>query len=149
MPRATRQSTDTTKRIAEVLRHHIYLRGTLGISQHEIAKSIGITASQLSDYANDKKTPTADSIAAMCKYFDISADDLLGLNQCDSTSKASLVGKAWYYLFHCSYCNQDIERNDTFCRWCGRKIDWSEAADASNSCGSECIQKQRKTVSES
>ncbi len=51
-----------------------------GISKYQLAKDSGISKSVLSDYCNGKVQPTAEAIVIIAKYFDVSADYLLGLS---------------------------------------------------------------------
>lgn len=51
-----------------------------GISKYQLAKDSGISKSVLSDYCNGKVQPTAEVIVIIAKYFDVSADYLLGLS---------------------------------------------------------------------
>ena len=50
-----------------------------GITKYKLAADTGISKSVLSDYCNAKVQPTADVIITVAKYFDVSADYLLGL----------------------------------------------------------------------
>lgn len=55
----------------------ISLRSIKGISQRELAKHLNISSGNLSSYENNKIKPAADTIIAICNYFNISADWLL------------------------------------------------------------------------
>lgn len=50
-----------------------------GITKYKLAMDTGISKSVLSDYCNGKVQPTADVIITVAKYFDVSADYILGL----------------------------------------------------------------------
>lgn len=79
MARKERQSTDVTRRFANILASRVQDKIQTGKTQKEIADEIGIMPSQLSDYINDKKTPTIDVFYKLCDYFNMSADYALGL----------------------------------------------------------------------
>ena len=48
-----------------------------GKTQKEIAKRIGVSRSQISCYLHNKKMPALDTFANLCKVLDVSADDIL------------------------------------------------------------------------
>lgn len=50
----------------------------------EIAKELDVSFSVLSDWKNGKKTPRADSIIRLARYFEVSSDFLLGLTDARS-----------------------------------------------------------------
>lgn len=49
------------------------------INQNEIAKLLQITQQQYSLYESGKRTIPIDYVIVLCKYFDVSADYILGL----------------------------------------------------------------------
>lgn len=75
MSRAKREKTEVTSCFAKKLTECLRTRPLL--NQKEIAKEIGISPSQLFDYANDNVTPTIDALYKICEYFDVSADYML------------------------------------------------------------------------
>ena len=62
-----------TKRFNEVLK-------TCGKTQVEIAKNINIQKQCITDYKQGKSYPALETLYALCKYLDVSADYLLGLS---------------------------------------------------------------------
>lgn len=50
-----------------------------GQNLRAVAKDLDVSLGVLSDWQNGNKTPRGDSIAKLAKYFDVSADYLLGL----------------------------------------------------------------------
>jgi len=56
------------------------LRDSKGISQRQLAKEIGISQSSVHAYEAGEKSPTIDVLLKLAKYFDVSADYLLGLS---------------------------------------------------------------------
>ena len=48
-----------------------------GMTQKEIAERIGVSRSQISCYLHNKKMPALDTLANFCKVLDVSADDIL------------------------------------------------------------------------
>lgn len=54
-----------------------YLRNQHGLSQEKVADSIGKTKSNVSGYENDKFEPSAQTIIALCRLFNVSSDWLL------------------------------------------------------------------------
>ena len=80
MARKARESTAVTQRFSEILRERTSAYAKQGITQREIAEGIGITPSQLSDYLNDKKSPTYDVFGNICRYFGMSSDYVLNIH---------------------------------------------------------------------
>ncbi len=56
------------------------LRKEKKISIIELSKSIGYSKSIINYWENGKKEPTFSAIVSLCKFFDVSADYLLGLS---------------------------------------------------------------------
>jgi len=50
-----------------------------GKTQVEIAKALNITKQCVNDYKTGKSVPSLETLYALCKYLDVSADYLLGL----------------------------------------------------------------------
>ena len=56
-----------------------YLRKEKGVSQKVVAEALGITLSAYSNYEQGIREPNLQILASICKYFDVTADYLLGL----------------------------------------------------------------------
>ncbi|QWU16886.1 Helix-turn-helix domain-containing protein [Paenibacillus sophorae] len=54
-----------------------YLRETLDLSQQQVANETGVSRGNISNYEKDRVSPAADTIIALCSFFDVSADWLL------------------------------------------------------------------------
>lgn len=54
-----------------------YLREVLNLSQQDVADSTGISRGNISNYEKDRVSPTVDTIVALCKFLNVSADWLL------------------------------------------------------------------------
>lgn len=50
-----------------------------GVTKYRLSQDTGISKSIISDYCNCKVQPTADAIIIVAKYFDVTSDYLLGL----------------------------------------------------------------------
>ena len=61
-----------TKRFNEVLKQS-------GKTQTEIAKALNITKQCVNDYKTGKSVPSIETLYALCRYLDVTADYLLGL----------------------------------------------------------------------
>ena len=57
------------------------LRVENGLSQPELAKALNVSNGLISFWENDINEPKATYIVRLCKYFDVSADYLLGLKE--------------------------------------------------------------------
>ena len=55
------------------------LRKEKGVSQRIVAKALGITLSAYSNYEQGIREPSNDILIKLCKYFCVSSDYLLGL----------------------------------------------------------------------
>lgn len=49
------------------------------VKQTELAKAANVSKQCISDYKSGKSTPSIDTLYLICKYLDVSADYLLGL----------------------------------------------------------------------
>ena len=61
------------KRLREAIQQGI-------ISQSELARQLGINQSTINKYLHKDKFPSLETFANLCKILDVSADDILGLN---------------------------------------------------------------------
>ena len=66
-----------TNKFAERLNNLLYENN---ITKYRLAKETGISKSVITEYCSGKVQPTADVIITVAKYFDVSADYLLGLS---------------------------------------------------------------------
>ena len=55
------------------------LRAEKGIGQNQLAQEIQVSNASISYWENAKQEPTAQAVYKLAKYFDVSADYLLGL----------------------------------------------------------------------
>lgn len=55
------------------------LRNQMGVSQKDVATAIGVTTSAYSNYEQGTREPSIQILANICKYYDVSADYLIGL----------------------------------------------------------------------
>jgi transcriptional regulator with XRE-family HTH domain len=78
--RKKRESTSVTRIFSERLSDLIDEKKVTGQSQIEIAKSVGVPSGSLSEWADDKSTPTIDALEKLSRYFDVPSDYLLGLS---------------------------------------------------------------------
>lgn len=65
------------KKFGETL---IYLRKEKGVGQVELAYQIGVSKGCISLWENGLREPTLSGLLALAKYFDVSLDELVGLN---------------------------------------------------------------------
>ena len=55
------------------------LRKIKNASQKQVAEAIGVTLSAYSNYEQGLREPSYEILKNICKYFDVSADYILGL----------------------------------------------------------------------
>jgi transcriptional regulator with XRE-family HTH domain len=66
------------------------LRSQKGVTQPQLAEAIGVSKGNVGDWETGKSKPGYQAIVALARYFDVSADYLLELNQTpDSNTKVS------------------------------------------------------------
>ena len=56
------------------------LRLEKGLTQAEVSKELGLTRNAFSNYEMGIREPSLDTLKKICKFFDISADYFLGLD---------------------------------------------------------------------
>lgn len=56
------------------------LRAERGVGQVELAARLGVSKGVISLWENGKREPTLGNIVALAKYFGVSSDYLIGLN---------------------------------------------------------------------
>ena len=61
------------------------LRRRDNLSQEELAEKLGVTRQAVSKWESAQSSPDLDKIVEMCKIFNVSADNLLGLSDCPSS----------------------------------------------------------------
>lgn len=57
------------------------LRKEKGITQVELAKALGVSKGIISFWENGERDPSSTAVTKLAKYFDISADILLGIKE--------------------------------------------------------------------
>lgn len=55
------------------------LRKEKGISQKEVSAALGLTRNAFTNYENGYREPSLETLKKICRYFEVSADYLLGL----------------------------------------------------------------------
>ena len=68
----------------------VKLRKYAGLSQYEFADAIGMSRNGICNYENKKRVPDAETIIKIAKYFKVTTDYLLGLDDCKSHENQNL-----------------------------------------------------------
>lgn len=55
------------------------LREEKGVTQKDVAKAIGVTTSAYANYEQGIREPSIDILKNLCKYYNVSADYLIGI----------------------------------------------------------------------
>ena len=55
----------------------------LGISQSELARAVGISQQNISRWENNTHIPDVIQCSILAKYFDVTLEELIGLNEND------------------------------------------------------------------
>ena len=55
------------------------LRTEKELSQRDLAKETGLSQNAIAFWENKKRVPNANAVAALAKYFDVTTDYILGL----------------------------------------------------------------------
>lgn len=69
------------------------LREEAGITQTELAQQLQIATSTLRLYENGQRTPTADAIVKICRFFSVTSDFLLGLGDINDAPPVAVPDK--------------------------------------------------------
>lgn len=80
------------EKVAEKLTQQIGIkltsfRSARNLSAEEVAKTLGITNSQLSQYENGRLLPSLDKLISFCHYYGCSVDFLLGEDEFNVSPK--------------------------------------------------------------
>ncbi|MGN0805987.1 MAG: helix-turn-helix domain-containing protein [Candidatus Coproplasma sp.] len=67
------------------------LRSSLGISQVELAKRLGVSKQCVSNWENDNVQPSVEMLVQIARYFNVSTDYLLGLESNDTIDVSRLT----------------------------------------------------------
>lgn len=76
------------------------LRENMDLMQKAVANRVGISNKVLSNYENDKLLPDLETFKQLCSFYNISADELLGIkksNNADITELLEDEKKVLYY----------------------------------------------------
>ncbi len=65
------------------------LRMEKGLTQEELAKQINFSLSVVNKWENGKKNPSVDAIKVLAKFFNVSTDYLLGLEEWEALCKSA------------------------------------------------------------
>lgn len=68
------------------------LRFEKNVTQGEVAKSCGLTSTCICQLETGARNPTGSTVIALAKYFDVSADYLLGLEDDFGTPTTAPIG---------------------------------------------------------
>ncbi len=87
-----------------------YLMTEKGVTQKEVSQQLNIAPSTLNGYANGYREPDFSTLSSLAKYFDVSADFLLGITTIPSyepfTDSQQLDELIYYY----SKLNSDTQK---------------------------------------
>lgn len=68
------EETSLSQKISQNLKNEIEHSGK---SKTEIAKAISVSRSTITQYCTGRAQPSLDTLSKLCKFLDISADDIL------------------------------------------------------------------------
>lgn len=81
MGRQKRESSTITKTFADRLGDLVEEKKATGLSHNEICEQAGVGSGAMSDWLSDNKTASIDSLGKLARYFNVSADWLLGFTE--------------------------------------------------------------------
>ena len=84
MGRQKREPSDFTKAFADRLSDLVDEKKATGLNHNEICEQAGVGSGAMSDWLSDNKTANIDSLGKLAKYFNVSADWLIGLSEARS-----------------------------------------------------------------
>lgn len=82
------------------------LRVARGLSQVELAASLGVTKQSVSNWENSNIQPSIDMLVRLAEFFSVSTDYLLGLDERDYIEVSGLDGRE---LAHIRQIIEDIK----------------------------------------
>lgn len=85
------------------------LRITRNLSQVDLAKALGVTKQSISNWENNNIQPSIDMLIHLARFFSVSTDYLLGLNQQKYIEVSGLTDQQ---LAHVTAIINDIQRRD-------------------------------------
>jgi len=86
------------------------LRLTKNISQVDLAKTLGVSKQSVSNWENNYIQPSIDMLIRLSKYFKVSTDFLLGLDECRYIEISGLTDTQ---ISHVSAIIQDIQKSNS------------------------------------
>lgn len=85
------------------------LRREKKITQEELAECLGITSKAVSQWECDRTDPDISQIPALCRFFDVSSDELLGINMVCKTAERDALLERDYQLAKNGYIKESWE----------------------------------------
>ena len=85
------------------------LRQEKKITQEELAECLGITSKAVSQWECDRTDPNISQIPALCRFFDVSSDELLGINVDQKNAQRDALLDEDYQLAKNGYINESWE----------------------------------------
>ena len=82
------------------------LRTSCGITQVELANKLGVTKQCVSNWENDNIQPSIEMLIKIAKYFKVSADYILGIDNDKTIDVSNLTDKQ---IAHIRYIGRDLE----------------------------------------
>lgn len=86
------------------------LRLARNISQVDLAKTLGVSKQSVSNWENNYIQPSIDMLIRLSKYFKVSTDFLLGLNECKYIEISGLTDTQ---ISHVSAIIEDIQKSNS------------------------------------
>lgn len=86
------------------------LRLARNISQVDLAKTLGVSKQSVSNWENNYIQPSIDMLIRLSKYFKVSTDFLLGLNECKYIEISGLTDTQ---ISHVSAIIEDIQNSNS------------------------------------
>ena len=83
------------------------LRENAGITQSELAKSLGLTRSAINAWEMGLSVPSTQYITELAKYFNVSTDFLLGMEESATISVSGLTDKQISAVLNVIQCFKD------------------------------------------
>lgn len=81
------------------------LRTACGITQVELAKSLGVTKQSVSNWENDNIQPSIDMLIRLAEFFQVSTDYMLGLDTKETIDVTELTNEE---IAHIRFIISDI-----------------------------------------
>ena len=95
----------------------VELRNEKGLSQSELSNELGVSKNSIYYYENEKRVPDANTVIKFARFFNVTSDYLLGLEDARAHDDSNLIEmlndrEAWLCYYREQLCRIYTEMGD-------------------------------------